>query len=231
MGNVWPAQHSQIYPELAKLVADGLIAQTGEGPRGRKATRRRRPGSRQLRPWLRDTEPDYSIRSEPLLRIFCLWVLPTDEALAHLARDRAEYARHLEHSRRSSPQGLGPEPRHPCRRLTIEFGRRFYAAQFEWIDWATEQVAAGNPSDGRTPPDRRPSRSHLSDRHWTRRVDIVATRALIADAPPPGGLLVSSCPARGGSPGRGSGVGAGPISGRGDEYQARNSASSQSRSD
>ena len=36
MGNVWPAQHSQIYPELAKLAAEGLIAQTGEGARGRK---------------------------------------------------------------------------------------------------------------------------------------------------------------------------------------------------
>jgi len=36
MGNVWPAQHSQIYPELAKLAAEGLIAQTGSGPRGRK---------------------------------------------------------------------------------------------------------------------------------------------------------------------------------------------------
>ena len=38
--------------------------------------------------WLRETEPDYTIRAESLLRIFCLWALPTDEALAHLAHDR-----------------------------------------------------------------------------------------------------------------------------------------------
>jgi hypothetical protein len=45
---------------------------------------------------LRDSGPDYSFRNEALLRVFCLWVLPTEEALeCFLARDRAEYARHL----------------------------------------------------------------------------------------------------------------------------------------
>ena len=33
-------------------------------------------------------------------------------------------------------------------RLSIEFGRRFYAMQIEWIDWATEQVAAGTLQTG-----------------------------------------------------------------------------------
>src|SRR5688572_31990646 len=32
----WPALHSQIYPELARLREAGLIEQTGEGPRGSK---------------------------------------------------------------------------------------------------------------------------------------------------------------------------------------------------
>ena len=33
-------------------------------------------------------------------------------------------------------------------RLSIEFGRRFYAMQIEWIDWATAQVAAGTLEPG-----------------------------------------------------------------------------------
>ncbi len=33
-------------------------------------------------------------------------------------------------------------------RLSIEFGRRFYAMQIEWIDWATEQAAAGTLEPG-----------------------------------------------------------------------------------
>src|SRR5579859_1482150 len=81
MGNVWPAQHSQIYPELAKLVADGLIAQTGEGPRGRKEYRTTPEGMEELRSWLRDTEPEFWLRYPALLRVFCLWALPSEEAL------------------------------------------------------------------------------------------------------------------------------------------------------
>ena len=96
MANVWPAQHSQIYPELAKLLADGWITQTGEGPRGRKVYKATPEGVDALRSWLRETQPDYSVRFEALLRVFCLWAVPTEEALALLARDRAEYARHLE---------------------------------------------------------------------------------------------------------------------------------------
>ncbi len=77
MGNVWPAQHSQIYPELAKLVAEGLIAQTGEGPRGRKEYQTTPEGIDELRSWLRDTELEFSLRYPALLRVFCLWALPT----------------------------------------------------------------------------------------------------------------------------------------------------------
>ena len=149
MGNVWPAQHSQIYPELAKLLAEGLITQTGEGPRGRKVYETTPAGLEELRSWLRDTEPDYSVRYGALLRVFCLWVLPTDEALVHLARDRAEYARHLELIEQViANRDWAQSPSTRASRLTIEFGRRFYAAQIAWIDWVTEQVAAGTLQTG-----------------------------------------------------------------------------------
>lgn len=57
MTNVWPAQHSQIYPELAKMVADGVIAQTGKGPRGRKAYRTTPPASTSCGPGSRTVCP------------------------------------------------------------------------------------------------------------------------------------------------------------------------------
>ncbi len=34
LANVWAASHSQIYPELAKLEAAGLIRKSEAGPRG-----------------------------------------------------------------------------------------------------------------------------------------------------------------------------------------------------
>ena len=149
MGNVWPAQHSQIYPELAKLLADGLITQTGEGARGRKVYQTTPAGIEELRSWLRISEPDYSIRYEALLRVFCLWVLPKEEALEHLKRDRAEYARHLQQIEASLANvDWGADPTRRASRLTIEFGRRFYALQIQWIDWATEEVVAGTLEPG-----------------------------------------------------------------------------------
>jgi DNA-binding PadR family transcriptional regulator len=144
MGNVWPAQHSQIYPELAKLAAEGLITRTGEGPRGRKVYQTTPEGIEALRTWLRDTDPDYQIRDEALLRIFCLWALPTDEALAHLDRDRAEYVRHLEQMQKALETGdWAANPGTRASRLAIEFGQRFFTTAIEWIDWAAEQIAAG----------------------------------------------------------------------------------------
>jgi DNA-binding PadR family transcriptional regulator len=149
MGNVWPAQHSQIYPELAKLAAEGLIAQTGEGPRGRKVYQTTPAGVEALRAWLRDTEPDYQVRAEALLRVFCLWALPTEEALSHLQRDRAEYVRHLEQIEKALIlKDWVASPTTRASRITIEFGRRFYTTLIEWIDWAAEQINAGTLQPG-----------------------------------------------------------------------------------
>jgi DNA-binding PadR family transcriptional regulator len=144
MANVWPAQHSQIYPELAKLLAGGLIAQTGEGPRGRKVYETTPAGLDALRSWLRDTPPDYAVRFEALLRVFCLWALPGDEALAQLSRDRAEYVRHRTQMEVAVAEvDWSQSPSHRTARLSIEFGLRFYGALIEWIDWAAIQVRAG----------------------------------------------------------------------------------------
>ena len=154
MGNVWPAQHSQIYPELAKMTGEGLIAQTGEGPRGRKVYETTPAGIDEMRRWLRESEPDYSFRNEALLRVFCLWVLPTEEALACLSRDRAEYARHLGYLENViAMRDWAASPVARASRLSIEFGRRFFAMQIEWIDWASQQVAAGTLQPGGALPE------------------------------------------------------------------------------
>ncbi|HTV10896.1 MAG TPA: PadR family transcriptional regulator [Acidimicrobiales bacterium] len=149
MGNVWPAQHGQIYPELAKLASEGLITQTGDGPRGRKTYETTEAGFQALRVWAQKAETDYSVRYEPLLRVFCMWSLSPDEAVACLQADREEYRRHLENlegvvaTRDWSANGTARSAR-----LAIEFGRRFYSMQVAWADWAIGQVRAGILDDG-----------------------------------------------------------------------------------
>jgi PadR family transcriptional regulator, regulatory protein AphA len=153
MANVWPAQHSQIYPELAKLTAEGLIEQIGEGPRGRKVYQSTPAGVDALRAWMRETETDYSLRYEALLRVFCLWVLPRDEALEHVAHDRAEYVRHLGYiDEVLGRRDWAASPANRASRLAIEFGRRFYAMQIDWMDWAAEQISAGALDPGAKRP-------------------------------------------------------------------------------
>ena len=90
----WPALHSQIYPELARLRDAGLIAQTGEGPRGAKEYSLTGAGRTEVERWLRETTPGRNTRDEALLRVFFLWLLDADEAAAYLDRE-AEYQRQL----------------------------------------------------------------------------------------------------------------------------------------
>jgi virulence activator alpha len=85
--------------------------------------------------------------------VFCLWVLPTEEALECLARDRAEYVRHLAYVENViATRDWIASPVSRASRLSIEFGRRFYAMQIEWIDGASEQVQQAHSSPGGAPP-------------------------------------------------------------------------------
>ena len=60
----WPASHSQIYPELARLLEAGLIEQAETGPRGSKTYALTDDGLAEIRRWLRETKPDRRGRSE-----------------------------------------------------------------------------------------------------------------------------------------------------------------------
>src|SRR5579863_2028563 len=75
LGSVCPAGHPQIYGELRKLDEDRLIEVVAEGPRGRKAYRATEAGVAEVRRWLTRTEPDHTIRLEPLLRSAFCWLM------------------------------------------------------------------------------------------------------------------------------------------------------------
>src|ERR1700688_4637251 len=95
LAHVWPTKHSQIYPELAKLQEAGLIRQSGAGARGSKTYAATPEGLAEVRRWMRETIPSESVRTERMLRVFFLWLLPPGEAAAYLRaigaahRDRA----------------------------------------------------------------------------------------------------------------------------------------------
>src|SRR5215470_2260302 len=48
----WHAQHSQIYPELNRMAADGLVEVVAEGPRGRRTYAITAAGRAAVRRWM-----------------------------------------------------------------------------------------------------------------------------------------------------------------------------------
>jgi DNA-binding PadR family transcriptional regulator len=93
--HVWQAGHSQIYPELAKMAADGLVAAGAEGARGRKIYSITPDGDAELRRWLLEHNPSTTVRSETALQAFLVPLLEPADAVAVLRRMSASARNHL----------------------------------------------------------------------------------------------------------------------------------------
>ncbi|MGW7254755.1 PadR family transcriptional regulator [Streptomyces sp. NPDC054834] len=137
LANVWPATQSQIYTELTKLADAGLITVTAEGPRGRKEYALTDDGMTELRHWLTETRPQRTVRSDVLLRVFFLGVLPPEQARAYLTElvelsDQVhDDLRHLVDSIDWDEGDLSVYGR-----IVLEYGLRFNAMRREWAQWA-----------------------------------------------------------------------------------------------
>jgi PadR family transcriptional regulator, regulatory protein AphA len=136
----WPASHSQIYPELARMLEEGLIEEQAAGPRRSRTYAITDAGVAEVRRWLRETAPERRVRSDAALRTFFLWLLEPDEAVEQLERER-EYSQGL----LAEFEAIRKEPIGELRkgrafRLALESGIRATEARLEWIDWAIEQV-------------------------------------------------------------------------------------------
>jgi DNA-binding PadR family transcriptional regulator len=138
----WPASHSQIYPELARLRDEGLIEQTASGARGSRTYAVTDAGLEEVRRWLRETEPDRRVRSDATLRTFFLWLLEPEEALAQLEQERVYWQGILDELEaiRAEPRGTSRKER--AFGLALEGGLRSIAARLEWIEWAAGEVSA-----------------------------------------------------------------------------------------
>jgi DNA-binding PadR family transcriptional regulator len=142
LANVWPAGHSQVYPELARLAGDGLIRLAASGPRGKKIYEITPSGLEALRAWLL-TEPDHSSRNPSFLRVFFLWLLEPGEAVRFLEdeadvhrvklREYEEVAASRDAPREGASFSFG---------LAREWGIRYERHYLEWNAWAREQIAS-----------------------------------------------------------------------------------------
>jgi DNA-binding PadR family transcriptional regulator len=143
---VWHAKPTQVYPELKRLAADGLIRERGSGARGRRPYEITEDGLRTLRQWLTATSADHSQRNETVLRSFALWVVEPEQAQAFL-REELEYHRARLRGMRPLRDGLDlTRPADRAALLGVEAGIRRLEAMISWAEWAIETVATWPPT-------------------------------------------------------------------------------------
>jgi DNA-binding PadR family transcriptional regulator len=149
--NVWPAGHSQIYPELARLSEAGLIRQSGSGARGKKIYEITPEGLHEVRAWLR-TEPDHASRNPAFLRVFFLWLMEPEQAIAFLDNEALVHeAKLIEFQGIESRRTRGDDEAWAFG-LALEWGIRYEQAILEWNRWARQQIAArAAPTSGVSP--------------------------------------------------------------------------------
>lgn len=146
----WPASHSQIYPELARLLEDGLIEQAGAGARNSKTYAVTEAGLDRLRSWLRETPPDRRVRSDAALRTFFLWLLEPDEAREQLEGERAYWQGVLDEFLRIEDEPTGRNKKARTFRIALEGGIRTVEARLAWLGDAIAEIES---DDWRRLPD------------------------------------------------------------------------------
>jgi PadR family transcriptional regulator, regulatory protein AphA len=140
LANVWAASHSQIYPELAKLEAAGLIRKTEAGPRGSQRYAITPTGGATVRTWLSETRPSQDPRAERMVRVFFLGLLPPAEAASYFADQQQLHAAKLERYRTYAEHCSLDDPATRWSRVALEAGIRFAAAMADWAAWAIAEV-------------------------------------------------------------------------------------------
>jgi PadR family transcriptional regulator, regulatory protein AphA len=137
----WPASHSQVYPELARLREAGLIREGAAAPRGGRVYEVTDAGLEEVKRWLRETEPSRTARNESALRLFFLWLLEPDEAEAYL-RGEAERARAtLEEFERIAAQEDPDNAKTRAYRTALDLGLHTARARLEWAEGAITAAA------------------------------------------------------------------------------------------
>ena len=139
----WPAGHSQVYPELARLRDAGLIRETGAAPRGGRVYEITEAGLDEVRRWLRETEPSRTVRDEASLRLFFLWLLDAGEAEAYLRGEADHLRARLGELEAIAAQGDPDTPKTRAYRVALELGLRSARVRLEWAEWAVR--AASRP--------------------------------------------------------------------------------------
>jgi DNA-binding PadR family transcriptional regulator len=149
VGYFWSAHHGQIYPELARLEAGGLVRHEvvdGPGPRPTKRYAVTPAGMEALRSWVASPFEPGPVRDREHLRIWSLWTVDRPAALDLLTQLRSRRAGQLTDWERQRAELAAEEgaddPGSPvfASLVSVEGGIRTARALVEWCDWALDRL-------------------------------------------------------------------------------------------
>lgn len=151
LARAWPARHPQIYPALAELESLGLLRVSDTGPRRRKTYAVTAEGLGEVQRWLRETEPDRTVRNETILRVFMLWLLESGEAVAFFDAEIESHRQRLagfeqtlaDDERRRREHGKAKGGIAFCSSLALEWGIRYEREYIEWATKSRDRIAKG----------------------------------------------------------------------------------------
>lgn len=135
----WTVSYGQLYPELKKLEAAGMLAGHAEptGARGRTAYELTDAGEAELLRWLAQNDDlQFELRAEGLLKLFLAVDLGREEQLAVLRGFRAQIEHRLAQIDRAAP------PREMGRRIR-DYGQRMLQLTIDWCEETDAAIASG----------------------------------------------------------------------------------------
>jgi DNA-binding PadR family transcriptional regulator len=159
LGYYWHAQHGQVYPELRRLLAAGLVsfdATPGPGPRDKKVYSPTAAGMAALRDWVVQPPEPRHVRDNLLLKAYATWTVEPADAAALFAGQRADHAERLREYQEQlrnveSRHGGGPPPvGHPefGNYATLTYGIGFERHRLGWLEWIVAQLQGTSPNPG-----------------------------------------------------------------------------------
>ena len=134
----WAASYGQIYPELKRLEAEGLIAGEPDPQGGRQRNRYHltETGRERLREWLLEPAAGYETRDEGLLKLFFARALEPEEVLEVVRAMRADREEVLEQIRAVERMGVARD----TGKLVLDYGLGQHEWMVEWLNAAERRL-------------------------------------------------------------------------------------------
>lgn len=149
------ASYGQIYPELKKLEAAGLVTGEGKAQGGRQRTEYSitTAGSDALKEWLLQPQNKIEMRDEGLVRLFFSDQLTDEQRIAKINQLKAERQAGLDTLRAICDLAMIEDTTSP--NLILIYGIGLHQYVIDWCDWAIDRIE--NPeSPMPTPPSNPP---------------------------------------------------------------------------